>query len=236
MKILLSGGAGDFCSQLIKYNYEHVMFAPSREEMDVTDISQVENKIVATKPDVFIHAAAISTPMADHECYPEKSLKINILGTSNVVLSCMKYDVKLVYISTNYVYPGTEGDYLEEDPIKPINKYGWSKLGGECAVKLYNKSLILRMCMQKKPFPHSRALVDVMSSFIFNDKAARITLELLDEVGIINVGGPRRSVYDFAREDSPTIGKISYKEIDDVGIGIDSSINTNKLKNILDGL
>ena len=79
-----------------------------------------------------------------HDKKISKSIDLNIIGTANVVKICEKYKIKLIYFSTNYIYPGKKGNYKENDPILPINSYAWSKLGGECAVRLYKNSLILR--------------------------------------------------------------------------------------------
>ena len=81
-----------------------------------------------------------------------KSISINIIGTSNLVIECSKLNIKLVHFSTQYVYPGLKGNYSETDPVKPFNNYGLSKLGGECAVAMYKNSLILRITMTEKPF------------------------------------------------------------------------------------
>jgi dTDP-4-dehydrorhamnose reductase len=201
--------------------------------MDVTKFSEIEDIILAAQPDIFLHAAAMTRPMAMHGKDPVKSIRANIIGTSNAVLACVEYGIKIVYISTNYVYPGIDGDYTEDSPVLPFNKYAWSKLGGECAVRLYDNHLILRMSMNRKPFPHPKALVDVTNSFMFNDEAAGITLKLLNEKGTINVGGPKQTVYEFVRETQPDIGKIMYKEVKDVKIGKDTSMDISKLQSIL---
>ena len=65
---------------------------------------------------------------------------------------CEKNNVKLIYFSTGYVYACIKGNYKETDPVKPFNNYGFSKLGGECAVQMYKNSLILRITMTEKPF------------------------------------------------------------------------------------
>ena len=236
MKILISGGQGKFATQLVKFNTGHELFTPSKNEMNVTSYWGIISFIRKMKPNIFIHAGAITRPMVIHENDPNESTINNIIGTSNVVLACMKYNIKLIYISTNYVYPGTDGDYIEDSPLLPFNKYAWSKLGGECAVRLYDNHLILRMSMNRKPFPHPKALVDVTNSFMFNDEAAKVTLKLLNEIGTINVGGPKQTVYDFVKETQPDIGKITYEEVKDVGIGKDTSIDISKLKSILKGI
>ena len=104
-----------------------------------------------------IHCAALSRPMDVHEKHISKSIKSNIIGTRNLTIACSDLRIKLIYFSTNYVYPGIKGNYSEEDNLFPINNYAWSKLGGECAVKLYKNSLILRICMTEKPFIHKYA-------------------------------------------------------------------------------
>ena len=63
---------------------------------------------------------------------------------------CSELNVKLIYFSTNYVYPGVKGNYSENDNLFPVNNYAWSKLGGECSVKLYKNSLIVRGMHDRK--------------------------------------------------------------------------------------
>jgi dTDP-4-dehydrorhamnose reductase len=77
--------------------------------MDIKNPRQIYSKIVAFNPDYFIHAAAMTRPMKNHEIAPMKSMKINIEGTCNVVEACSTTGVKLIYISTDYVYPGKKG-------------------------------------------------------------------------------------------------------------------------------
>ena len=109
-------------------------------------------------------------------------------------------NIKLIYFSTNYVYPGEKGNYKESDPIFPINNYAISKLGGECAVRLYKNSLILRISMTEKPFVHEFAFNDVEMNFMYHDEFAKILLKLINEKGIINVGGKTQTVYNFVKQ------------------------------------
>ena len=85
-----------------------------------------------------------------HDKDINRSIDLNIIGTANITKACVKKNVKLIYLSTNYVYPGIRGNYKEIDPVKPFNNYAWSKLGGEASVQLYKNSLILRVCMTEK--------------------------------------------------------------------------------------
>ena len=178
--------------------------------------------------------------MSKHQERPDESIENNIIGTCNVVLACMEYNVKLIYISTDYVYPGVKGNYHENDALSPFQvesdgntKYGWSKLGGECAVRMYDNSLILRLCMCDYPFPHETALTDVKKSLMYNFQAAAIIMRLLDKTGVINVGGKAQSVYDFASRKNPNIKKCTRADIKDVSIAPDTTMNINKLRGIL---
>jgi len=236
MKILISGGHGKFAQAFLRANNgRHTIYAPNKATLDVRDYWSIEKIIEDVQPDIFLHAAAFTRPMVKHERDPIISIESNIIGTGNVVIACMRHDVKLVYISTDYVYPGTKGDYNEDDPLKPFNRYGWSKLGGECSVHMYDNSLILRICMNNRPFPHPKAIVDIKKSLIYDDEAAEITHELLDEKGIINVGGIGRSIYEFAKEDNPDIGKMYYDEVKDVGMAKNTTLNIEKMKEIVNG-
>ena len=97
-----------------------------------------------------------------HDKQISKSIDLNIIGTANIVKACQEHNIKLIYFSTNYVYPGNKGSYKETDPVLPINKYAVSKLGGECSVQMYSNSLILRICMTEKPFIHKKAFSDLI--------------------------------------------------------------------------
>ena len=242
--VLISGGSGKLASYLLDHGKEigHPVVSLSRKEMDVTNRQSIAKALDTYRPDIFIHSAAYTRPMNKHQDNPDVSLETNIVGTSNVVLECMARNIKLVYISTDYVYPGIDGDYKEEDSVSPfignndgVTKYGWSKLGGECAVKLYDGSLILRLCICNYPFPHPKAATDIRKSLMYDYEAAKAIFMLLGEEGVINVGGPSQSVYDFAKIRNPDIGALGRKEISDVCIAPDTTMNTDKMKNILKG-
>ena len=99
MKILISGGHGKFATQLAKFNTEHELFTPPKKEMNVTSYWSIISFIRKVNPSIFIHAGAMTRPMVIHENDPDESITNNIIGTSNVVLACMKYNIKLLYNS-----------------------------------------------------------------------------------------------------------------------------------------
>ena len=146
-----------------------------------------------------------------HDKNISKSIDLNIIGTCNLVKEAEKKKIKLIYLSTNYVYPGVKGNYKESDAIKPWNNYAWSKLGGECAVQMYKNSLIIRLCMTEKPFLHKKAYANVKTNFIFQEDAAKLILKVLNQKGIINIGGPSQTAYNFAKKYNTKIKKIFSK-------------------------
>lgn len=241
--ILITGGGGKLADQLIKYNNrinKFLIYAPSKVDLNITCLDSICKFLKETHCDYIIHAGAYTKPMRKHAENPDISIKTNIIGTANIVLGCLKYGNKLIYISTDYVYPGTDGNYAEDDPVSPyskindgISKYGWSKLGGECSVRLLNEFLILRACLCDYPFPHTSALIDVKKSLIYHHNAAPAILALLDENGIINLGGISQNVYDFAKKSNPEINEIRSSDIKDVIIAPNTSMNTQKLQGII---
>ena len=239
--ILVSGGGGKLAREIKKCAKNYNVIAPSKDEMDIRDILKIEIYLKKYNPKYFIHAAAFTKPMQNHEKFPEKSITTNIIGTSNIVIACLKFlETKLIYISTDYVYPGEKGNYKETDGISPyskvndgISKYGWSKLGGECSVHYLENFLIIRACLCDYPFPHEAALNDVKKSMIFTKDAAPKILKILDQRGIINLGGKSQSVYDFAKIQKPSISKISRCDIPNLDIAPDTSMDIARLNKLI---
>ena len=144
------------------------------------------------------------------------------------------FNVKLVYFSTCYVYPGKKGNYKEIDPLFPANNYAWSKLGGESAVQLYKNSLILRISMTEKPFIHKSAFKDFITNFIFHDEVAKFLPKLFKLKGIINVGGLSQSPYNFAKKYNPKIKSILAKNTSHYkNKNINFSMNIENLKRVI---
>ena len=230
-KIIVTGGTGRF-GKILKKIIKNKYLFPNKNELNILSLSNIETYLKKKKPKVLIHLAGLSRPMDEHESNITKSIKLNIIGTCNIVMACKKFNVKLIYFSTSYVYPGTNGNYLETDPLLPVNNYAWSKLGGETAVQMYQNSLIIRACMTERPFIHKKALNDVRLNFIFQDEIAEILPKLIKLKGIINVGGPIRTVYDFAKKYNPSVKKISLKNIKNVIYKKNMSMNISKFKKI----
>ena len=228
-KILITGGQGRFANILKQSKLKLNLIFPSKKQLNILDIKSIERYIKKHRPKYLIHCAALSRPMKIHDVDISKSIDLNIIGTANVVKICNQFNIKLIYFSTGYVYPGIKGNYKETDSLLPINNYAWSKLGGECAVSMYKNSLILRIIMCEKPFLHKKAFYDIETNFMYHEDVVKIIPKILNKFGIINVGGKTQSVYEFAKNSNKTVKKISGKKI----FPPKPSMNTSKLKKIL---
>ena len=228
-KIVITGGTGRFAQYLKKIKSKHLLFFPSKKILDITNIKKIKKYFNKIKPDIIIHLAGLSRPMVIHEKEISKSINLNIIGTCNLVAACSEKKIKIIYFSTQYVYPGKKGNYKETDSLLPTMNYGWSKLGGECAVQMYKNSLVLRVCMTEKPFIHDKAYANVKLNFIFQEEAAQLILKVINKKGIINLGGPTRTIYNFAKKYNKKIKKIYSRG----EFPKRTDMNLNKLKKLL---
>ena len=168
-----------------------------------------------------------------HQINPDQSIKTNIIGTANIVIACMHLNIKIIYFSTNYVYPPNKKDSKECDPILPINKYALSKFGGECAVQMHNNSLILRIAMIEKPFLYKKAFSDVFANYLYHDEVALLIPKIINYKGILNIGGKVRSFYNFAKLSNPEVKKIKAKNLLKKNYYMYQVINIKKLVKLL---
>lgn len=148
MKILVTGATGqlgyDVCRELDRRGIPHLGTGSS--DMDITDEPAVKRRLAAYRPDAVIHCAAY-TAVERAEEEPERAFQVNECGTRNIAAACREIGAKLLYPSTDYVFPGTGTAPHETDALTgPLNVYGKSKLAGESAVRaLAEKYYIVRI-------------------------------------------------------------------------------------------
>jgi dTDP-4-dehydrorhamnose reductase len=231
--IVFTGGSGLLGGE-IKQRLPQAHF-PTSTEFDVTDYHRMDDYLEKNRCNLIIHAAALtSPPRCDQD--PARALQVNIVGTANLVRLCLERAIKLVYISTDYVFDGERGGYKEDDPVHPVNKYAWSKLGGECAVRLLDNSLIIRTSFGPNRFPYPKAFVDQWTSRLSVRAVADriVALVAIGATGVVHVGGPRVTVFDYARGLEPgcEIGALSIRE---VGFRVprDTSLDTSRYDRLM---
>ena len=148
MKLLVTGVKGqlgyDVCKVLSARGIEHR--GVDIEDFDITNAQATHDYIAAYRPDGVIHCSAwTAVDRAEDEL--EKVRAVNAEGSRNIASVCKEIGAKLVYISTDYVFPGTgERFYEPDDPTGPLGAYGVTKLEGEQAVQaLLERYFIVRV-------------------------------------------------------------------------------------------
>ncbi len=145
-KILVTGAGGMLGTDVVReFAGISQVTALDRHALDITDRHAVMTAVRETAPDVVINCAAF-TKVDECEENPELAFRVNANGPENLSLACRETGALLVHFSTDYVFDGTgTRPYMEEDPVKPINVYGKSKLEGETRIaSLLERFLIIR--------------------------------------------------------------------------------------------
>ncbi len=148
MKVLVTGVTGqlghDCVNEFMSRGVE--VQGVSSKDFSLTDGAAVETYIREYAPDVVLHGAAY-TAVDKAEDEQEKCMAVNAEGTRHIAKACAEIGAKLIYISTDYVFPGEGEEPYEVDAVKgPRNVYGQSKLMGEQAVQeLLQKYFIVRI-------------------------------------------------------------------------------------------
>ena len=137
MKILVTGATGqlgsDVCAALRAREMEHRGVGSAA--LDITDAGAVQQYMNVFRPDAVIHCAAW-TAVDGAEEHPEEARRVNVDGTRNLAAACRAVGARMLYVSTDYVFPGTGTEFYRPDALTgPLNVYGRTKLEGENAVR-----------------------------------------------------------------------------------------------------
>lgn len=137
MKVLVTGAkgqlGGDVVKELVARGISCV--GTTRTDFDLTDFDSARKFLADCRPDAVIHCAAY-TAVDRAEDEAELCREVNAEGTRNLAQACRKLGAKMMYTSTDYVFPGTgETPFEVDDPKGPLNVYGRTKLAGEEAVR-----------------------------------------------------------------------------------------------------
>jgi len=203
----MTGGSGLLGTEIQKL--DTTVEAPTRDELDITDEQAVAEYVRTCRPDVILHAAAV-TDNREIETDPQDAIAVNIKGTANIASACLGTRIRLVYLSTDYVYGGERGNYAETDEVLPTNLYAWTKLAGEASVRAVPNHLIVRTSFGSDQFPYPVAFSDKWSSKEYVDVIAPDILMAVASplTGIVNIGGPRRTIYEYASLRNRDVQKI----------------------------
>lgn len=226
MRLIVTGAGGQLGSEICRMSAQetHGTYLGSRPslagranliEMDITDVDAVDKVFASLRPDCVVHCAAMTSV---DSCETDKytAWEVNVDGTRNIVRACGKYGASLVYISTDYVFDGTKGNYVETDVPNPLNHYARTKLAGEMLAGTLGNHLILRSSVMfssgGKNFVswvrdslskgQTKIVTDQINSPTLAAELADAVLKLVElkATGVYHTAGDERiSRYDFAK-------------------------------------
>lgn len=219
--LIVTGGNGALGTEL-RQHLPHAKFL-GREELDITVPSDIAAAIETHNPDGILHLAAYTAvPKAETERVP--AFLVNAGGTHNLTEACRQHDLKMIYVSSDYVFDGEEGMYKTSALRNPINWYGFTKAEGERVVENYSHHLILRTSFKPKEFPYPRAFEDLWTSADFIDVIAPLLVEQLERTGKVHIGTERKSIYDLVKRRKPEVEPMFRTEIRAVKLPRDVSM------------
>ncbi len=146
-RILVTGSNGQLGNEIKRQSRQsgQEFIFTGAAELDITNKQQVEEYMGQSKPDFLINCAAYTNVEKAEDDEPS-ARRINALAPGYLAESCDRYSVKMIQISTDYVFDGTNyRPYNEVDAVNPLSAYGRTKLEGESLVRLaLNNSMIIR--------------------------------------------------------------------------------------------
>jgi len=269
LRVLVTGSTGLLGSKLVEsftakghevysgYN-KHKPRIGFPVKLDITDEVEVKKIFKNVKPEVVVHAAAL-TNVDECESNKELAWETNVSATKSIAQQSQKHNALLIYVSSDYVFDGLKGLYEEEDEPNPINHYGLTKLEGEKQVsKIAGQFCIVRPSVIYGAEPASgkenfalwilenlkkgkpvNVVEDQWNSPTLNTNLAGMILEVAEKklTGVYHLAGAARvSRYEFAKLiaqtfdlDQELIKPISLKELSWIARRpVDSSLNVSK--------
>jgi dTDP-4-dehydrorhamnose reductase len=199
----------------------------SYETLDVTDIRNVDFHVRHYKPSVIINAAAY-TDVDGCEIHKDRAWAINVGGVKNLTKTCQEHQIKLVQLSTDYIFDGENGPYSEDDPPNPAGFYGRTKLESEKVIqesgidfiivrtnvlygfgKKVKKNFLLWLLEKLSAGEKLEIVTDQFNNPTLADNLAECILEIVqrDLSGILHIAGAEYlSRYDFAMKAAKKFG------------------------------
>ena len=186
--VLLTGSSGKLGTAIVHSNTRFTLLKPSSNELDITNPKKIKDYFNKYNFSAIIHCAAMAR-MGQCEKNPMDAIKVNIIGTANLVnATIMKGNIRFIHISSDGVYYCDRGNYKENDETIPYNIYGWTKLGSETAVRILKDYSILRTSFfEPDNIPFHNAGVDVYSSKLPINEFAKAILILVSSEQIYKV-------------------------------------------------
>jgi dTDP-4-dehydrorhamnose reductase len=207
MKLLVLGD-GLLGSEIIKQTgWEYLSM--NKDGIDVVnEFQELCVMIDDIIPDVIVNCIGYTDTYSQER---QKHWEINYRFVTNLVDFCEERSIKLVHISTDYIYANSKNNKTENDiPVHQETWYSYTKLISDAYVQLrIDNYLLVRCSFKPKPFPYEKAFGNVKGNFDYVDVIAGQIIDLIkeDRSGIWNIGTKFKSIYDLAKQTRPDIGE-----------------------------
>src|SRR5262249_20743795 len=143
-----------------------------RRELDIVQRHTIQAALDCYAPTVLVHAAAY-TDVAGAERDQDTCWRVNVVGTRHLVDAAREHGLRVVHISTDYVFYGDRGLYKEDEPVGPVrNYYALSKLVAEEIVRCAPRHLVIRTSFRPREWPYPVAFEDIYTSQDYVDVIA----------------------------------------------------------------
>jgi dTDP-4-dehydrorhamnose reductase len=235
MKVLVLGD-GMLGSEIVKQTgWDYV--SRKKDGFDITDSNKIANYLLnvsgnraATKYDIVVNCIANTDTYSSDK---EAMYKVNYEAVTILSDICNAYNIKLVHISTDYIYAGSINNATEEDmPVPSNNWYTYYKLLADEYISLTNNNhLICRCSFKARPFEFKYAWYNQMGNFDYIDTITDLIIKLINKkaTGIYNVGTELKTMLDLAKQTKPETQPSQKPE----HVPGNISMNLDKLKTIL---
>ena len=220
MKVLVLGD-GLLGSEIVKQtNWDYI--SRKKDGFDIT-----KNDFNFDGYDVIINCIAFTNTYSNDK---ESNWNINYKAVADLVDYCNNFNIKLIHISTDYVYTNSNAEVSENDiPVHGNNWYSYTKLLADAYVELKsNNYLICKGTHKPNPFPYEKAWVDQWGNFDYVDVISSLIINLVmsNNFGIFNVGTEFKSMFDLAKQTNKNVKPSEKPEY----IPHNTSMNISKLK------
>jgi dTDP-4-dehydrorhamnose reductase len=200
----VTGGHGRLGKELC----QHLdCIAPTSREVDILDMPRLEAFLGDRPARAVLHLAAMSDARRAEQ-HRAESYRVNVLGTRNVACASRRAGLKIFYVSTDYVFPGTGGRYSEEDRPMPANWYGYTKYAGELEVQqACERFCIIRTSFRPRGWGFPTAFTNVHTSADYTDVIAAEIARCIswDLSGTIHFGTPTKTFFELAVRTNPEV-------------------------------
>jgi dTDP-4-dehydrorhamnose reductase len=198
LKVLVLGD-GLLGSEIIKQtNWD---FISRKTGFDINNLDVIDNSY-----NVILNCIAHTDTYSKEK---EKHWEVNCVFVKNLIEFCNQKNIKLVHISTDYVYTNSVEDASEDDvPVHCNNWYGYTKLLGDGLVQLLSDDFLLIRCTHKPtPFSYEKAWVNQVGNFDYVDIISNLIIESINKNlnGVYNIGTEKKTIFELGEKTKDVI-------------------------------